>query len=206
MKGTERATYKRRYDAILARERRQARAVALTVFELEPISVWEVIILPLLVINHVRQKQIRDLFVDNFVFTKRLAAQGALDLMRGDRTPDEVDQKVEDETEALIRATPSHLYGHEIREAQIHEIEAVRAHDQRLLEVEGEDYEDLVRHAYRDRREYEAYLDELLAHERKVSDAAIRTLQATADPSLANRMHAACREIRQREAGRIYDA
>lgn len=204
MSAHDRAKIKKRYDAVLAREQRQARAIALTVFDLEPISVWEVIILPLLVINYMRQKQTRDLFVDNFVLTKKLALQGALDLARGDRTPEEVDQKIHEETEALVRATPNHLYGHEIRLAQVDEIELVRDHDVRLLEVEGDDYDSLVRRAYASKADYEAYLDQLLQLERGVSDAALRTLQGTADPGLATRMHAACNEIRQREADRIF--
>jgi hypothetical protein len=201
---TPRKAIKARYDAVLARERRQARAVAFSAFESRPFSVWEVLFIPVLVINYLNKARLRDHFVDNFLFTKQLALRGALDLAYGDVNREQVRARIVDETDRLLRETPRDLYAEPIRDAQLAEIELLLDHDLRLLAVEGRKADDLIRAAYPLRSEYEAHLELLLERERAVSRAAMETLGSRADPSLAPRMHAACERIRAKETGRIY--
>jgi hypothetical protein len=80
--------------------------VAFSAFESRPFSVWEVLFIPVLVINYLNKARLRDHFVDNFLFTKQLALRGALDLAYGDVNREQVRARIVDETDRLLRETP----------------------------------------------------------------------------------------------------
>ena len=180
--------------------------MALDVFPAKQISVWEVIVLPLLVMNHVARRNTRDAFVANYLFTKNLALKGALDLATQDRTRDEVLNRIREETDRILEATPKELYGPAIRDAQLAEIELEMDHAVRLLGVEGDSSDALIRAAHADRTAYDAFLASLDKAERAVSEAAVRTLGSQGDPGVARRVHEATDGMRTREADRVFGA
>lgn len=199
-----REAVKARYDLVLARERRHARAAALAIFPLEPFSAWEVMLLPLLVISAMRQKGRRDWFVKNYLFTKRIALEGALDLANHDRSTEEVERRAKEETDRVFTSEEAQVYGPAIQAAQLVEIRCLRDHDLRLLDARGDDYDALVRHAYRDRQEYETFFEALEEREREVTAQALEVLGSKGDRALVTRIHEVSHTIRQKEADRIF--
>ena len=195
---------KDRYDAILAREGRHASAVSFPVFPEPQVSVWEVVVLPLLVINYMRRKGLREQFRESYLYTKRIALARALDLAREHATPEEAWAKVEETTKQVQAETPDPLYPEPYRQAQLKEIRLLMDHYGRLLQAEGDDYDDLVRSAYPDRTEYESFSEELMEMECAVTQIALDNLEHAADSTLPERLHDACDEVRAREAERIY--
>ena len=164
---------------------------------------WEVIVIPLMVINHVRQRQMRDLCVENFLVPKRLALGAALDTARGDRSRDAARAWIHAETQKTRESADEALYADAVREAQHLEMDWLLDHDLRLLDAEGETYHDLVKAAF-DRAGYEQAMAELLVLEKAVSEAALKSLPIAADPEVAARLHAALAEIRTNETERIF--
>lgn len=201
-----REAVKRRYDLVLARERRHARAAALAIFEMENFSVWEVLLVPLLVMSYMRQRGKRDWFVRNYLYTKLMALEGALDLAQGDRTREEVDARVKAQTDKVFASDEAHVYGKPIQQAQLEEVRYLVDHDLRLLDARGEDYEALVRSAYPMRSDYRAHLEGLAEREQSVTDSALAVLGERGDPSLVKRMHEVFCTIRDQETDRIYGA
>jgi hypothetical protein len=193
-----------RFRLILARERGRASAIARAVFETKPFSVWEVLVPFVLIYNLTQRSRLREHFAANWLFTKKLALEGALDVARGSRSLEEVRARIDAETARVLASTPPDLYSEEIRERQREEIDMLIDHYVRLLGAEGEDHAALVRAAYGSRVEYESLLDRIAAAEREVSAASVRTLRAKGDPDVARRMEAAAARLRAAEAAEIF--
>jgi hypothetical protein len=147
---------------------------------------------------------LRELFAANFLFTKKLALARALDLALGDRTRSQARETVREETDRLLAETPDDLYCEAIRDRQLVEIEVLLDHFVRLLGAEGSDHGTLVRHAYRTREDYAAFLGLLRSAEQDVSRASVEALGPRADASLAERMDSAAARIREAEMDRIF--
>ena len=64
-----------KYKIVLEQERSMARAVAGSLIQPKPISVWEVMIPVIFILNFVKTKQSREIFIQNHLFTKIICLQ-----------------------------------------------------------------------------------------------------------------------------------
>ena len=156
-----------KYKSILSRERSLAKAVASAVIDTPSISVWEIMIPILFLFNFLRFKRARETFSLNFLFTKRLALDAALEMVGKGKTKEEAKFQIRAKTGNILAADKKGIYSSKIRQRQMNEIELLMDHYCRMLKAEGKDYLAMVKNAYQNSGEYAAFLKEL---ERAESD------------------------------------
>ena len=158
-----------------------ARAVAGSLIQPKPISVWEVMIPVIFILNFVKTKQSREIFIQNHLFTKNMALKAAFDMFKKELNKQSVMEGIESQTQKTLSSVPDSIYSDEIRREQIKEIELLIDHYGKLFKADGEDYAALVVSAYQTRENYAAFFRQLKAAENDVMMAAQRTLGSQAD-------------------------
>lgn len=192
------------YKCILAQELAWARSVSRLAIKSRPISVWEVLIPVFLIFNFVKSKNDREIFVQNLLFTKKLALKSALDMLENNRTKREVMAPVEEMTRKLLTTISPEIYSQDIREKQLQEIDFLIDHFSRLLNAAGKDFGSLVSGAYQGIESYLTFLDRLGNLEKEVNLAALRTLGTRGDPALVSRMEETIDRLRRTSAEEIF--
>jgi predicted DNA-binding protein YlxM (UPF0122 family) len=196
--------FKKKYDLILSHETAVARSVALAAIQPKPFSVWEVTIPIIFIFSYMKSKETREVFVQNVLFTKKMALQAALDMLKKDQTRESIMERIGSKTRDMIASIPDGIYSAEIRREQLKEIDLLFDHYCRLLTSEGTDYESLVFKAYRTPDELADFFERLQEAEERVGLAARSTLGGTADTRTLERMTAAMKKSRLKEAERIF--
>ena len=181
-----------------------ARAIALKVQKPRSISVWEVLIPIIFIMSFMKSRIDRDNFSDNLMFTKNLALKACYDMLQKNESRESVMGQIKSQTEELLASVPDNIYSDNIRQEQIKEIDLLIDHYHRLLQAEGSDYDDLVRHAYGHRADYTTFTDRLKNAEKEVARAARQTLGAKADTAMAARIEEAADVARKAEIDRIF--
>ena len=170
-------TLKTKFDLIYNYERFIGNSVALRVIRSKPIGVWEFLIPIVFILHFMRNKQSRELFIQNYMFTKWHALDAAYKMFKKGLRRQDALSHIEDKTRALLTAPETQgIYSESIRQQQMIEIDILFDHYSRLLDAEGKDYRELVRDAYGDRQTYFIFHEQLTSAEKKVSDAARQTL------------------------------
>ncbi len=195
---------KQKYDLILARERALANAVARSVVAPRPFGVWDFMIPMIFILNFMKNKQVRELFIQNYIFTKQLALQAAFDILKKELSRKEVLARIESKTGDILASEAQEIYSNEIRREQLKEIELLIDHYHKLLESDGNDYSSFVSKAYQNGHSYTIFLEQLLAAEKKVSAAAQQTLGDKADTTALSRIEAATARRRMAEVEKIF--
>ena len=196
---------RKKYDMILSRETAIARSVALAVIQPKPLSVWEVVIPILFIFGYMKSKETREVFAQNVLFTKKMAMQAALDMLKKGQTRESVMDRIRSKTREMISEIPGGIYSAEIRREQLKEIDLLVDHYCRLLNSEGEDYDSLVFNAYRTPQRLTDYFEQLQKAEESVGRAAHNTLGSNADTPTLDRMNAALRNIRLKFTEKIFN-
>jgi len=153
---------------ILEEEESFARAVALGVIVKRPPSAWHFIIPGMFLFDFLRRSSETRRYSDLFLFPRRLALDGAFDLLNG-KDREKVFLKAEEEIRGWL-ITLKLDYGRLIR-AHMGQVALLVDHYTRLLRTEKGSYEGLIRQAYPTRGHYETFLTELSAAEREVDQA-----------------------------------
>ena len=196
---------KKKFDRIYNYERFIGSSVALRVIKSKPIGVWEFLIPIVFILHFMRNKQSRELFIQNYMFTKRHALDAAFKMLKKGISREDAICGIEDKTRALLTAPETQgIYSETIRQQQIEEIDLLVDHYSKLLGAEGEDYDALARNAYGSRQNYFIFHEQLKSAEKKVSDAARQTLGSKADIEALLRIHKATEEIRQSRIEKIF--
>jgi len=193
-----------KYENILAQERSLAKAVALAVIESKPITVWELMIPILLLFNFFQFKRGRETLALNFLFTKKLALEAALEIVDKGKGKEEVREQIKETTANILAGDKQGVYSSKIRQKQMKEMDLLIDHYLRLLEAEGKDYPSLVRNSYQTREHYASFLQELEKAEREVYQAATQTVKTATAREMASRMEEATAKIRQAGMGKIF--
>jgi hypothetical protein len=196
--------FNKKYDLILSHETAVARSVALAAIQVKPFSVWEVTIPIIFIFSYMKSKETREVFAQNVLFTKKMALQAALDMLKKDQTRESVMERIGSKTRDMIASIPDGIYSAEIRREQLKEIDLLVDHYCRLLTSEGADYESLVFKAYRTPDELADFFERLQEAEERVGRAARSTLGGTADTRTLERMTAAMNKSRLKEVERIF--
>ena len=199
------ASLKKKFDRIYNYERLIANSVALKVIKSRPIGVWEFLIPIVFILHFMRNKQSRELFIQNYMFTKRHALDAAFKMLKKGLSREDAVSGIEDKTRALLAAPETQgIYSETIRQQQMIETNLLVDHYSELLGAEGEDYAALARNVYGNRRNYDSFLDQLRSAEKKVSDAARQTLGAKADVETLLRIEKATEEVRQSQIEKMF--
>ena len=198
------ANFKKKYDLILAHESAIARSVALAVIQPKPLSVWEVIIPILFIFGYMKSKETREIFAQNVLFTKKMAMQAALDMLKKGQTREFVVKRIRSKTRDMIASIPGGIYSAEIRQEQLKEIDLLIDHYCKLLNSEGDNYDSLVFNAYRTSHGLADFFKQLQEAEEDVARAAHDTLGSDADTHTLERMKVVTRESRIKETEKIF--
>lgn len=194
-----------KYKIIIEHERSMARAVAGSLIQPKPISVWEVMIPVIFILNFAKTKQSREVFIQNHLFTKNMALKAAFDMFKKELNKQAVMESIESQTKKTLLAVPDSIYSDEIRREQIKEIELLVDHYGKLFKADGEDFAALVVSAYQTRENYADFFKQLKAAENDVMMAARRTLGDQADSRAAGRLEELTDRIRAAEVGKIFN-
>jgi hypothetical protein len=194
-----------KYKIILEHERSMARAVAGSLIQPKPISVWEVMIPVIFIFNFAKTKQSREVFIQNHLFTKNMALKAALDMFKKELNKQAVMESIESQTQKTLSSVPDSIYSDEIRQEQIKEIALLIDHYGKLFKADGQNYAGLVVSAYQTRENYAAFFKQLKAAENEVMMAARRTLGDHADSQAAGRLEELIDRIRVAGVEKIFN-
>ena len=139
---------------ILAAEQSIAREVALGVTVTRPSSIWHAMIPFMFIFDFLKRTGTIRRYSQKFMFPRRHALLAAVDITRGEGT------------EGPLKS--SNLQSSGLPKNQMALVNLLKDHYVKLLEVDGDTYGSLVRNAYRDRGDYEAFLSRLAQAEMEV--------------------------------------
>ena len=194
-----------KYNIILSEERRLAKAVARRVVKLPDVTVWAFMIPLIFLFNFLRYKRANETFVLNFLFTKKLALDAALDIMKKGQSRQDMIARIDDKTSDILASGKGEGYSEKIRRKQMNEIDLLLDHYLKLLEAEGKNYESLVKNTYQARDTYENFLHELTRAELAVNRAAIEAVGRTETTyELISEMEKTTERVRTAQAEKIF--
>jgi hypothetical protein len=193
-----------KHENILAQENALAKSVASVVIGQSPVAVWDVLIPIVFVFNVLKFKRAREIFTLNFLFTKKLALQGAFDMVKKGQSREDVLGQIRDRTSQILASDKKGIYSNKIRQKQMREMELLLDHYFRLLNAEGKDYRSMVRHAYRTRQDFVAFVKELEVIEKEVNRAASQTVGTGSAPDIVSRMEETAGRLRATQVETIF--
>ena len=197
---------RKKFNAIYNYERHIGSSVALRVIKSKPIGVWEFLIPVVFILHFMRNKQNREVFIQNYLFTKQHALEAAHKMLKKGISREEAFSRVRDQTRALLTAPETQgIYSDNIRQQQLKEIDFLFDHYLKLLGAEGRSYDALIRAAYASRQAYLEFHEQLKSVEKNVSDAARQTLGPKADDNALLRIEKTTEEIRQNQIEKIFE-
>ncbi len=204
MAGRHSTALNSKLDSILSQERSLADSIARALRKKRPISVWEIMMPILLIFNFAKSKTEREVFVQNYLFTKKLALEAAREMVESGRSKKAAMVPAEEKTNELLATVKDGIYTEEIRRKQLREIDLLIDHYCLLLAAEGEDYPALVTAAYRTRTRFLDFLARLEEAERAVNSTALEALGERGDPGFVAKMEEAAATLRAASADRIF--
>jgi hypothetical protein len=195
-----------KYENILSRERSLAKTVANGVIGQNQVGVWDVMIPIVFLFNFLNFKRAREVFALNFLFTKKLALQGAFDRIKTGQSREDALAQIRDRTSQILAADKKGIYSIKIRQRQMREVELLLDHYGKLLNAEGKDYVSMVRNAYGTKKDYVAFLEHLEGIEKEVNRAATQTVKTASSPDIVSKMEEVVGQMRAAEAARIFES
>jgi len=193
-----------KYGFILSYEESFARAVAMRMIMGRPLSAWHYL-MPFIFFIFLRYKRANETFVLNFLFTKKLALDAALDIMKKGQSRQDMISRIDDKTSDILASGKGEGYSEKIRRKQMNEIDLLLDHYLKLLEAEGKNYESLVKNTYQARDTYENFLHELTRAELAVNRAAIEAVGRTETTyELISGMEKTTERVRTAQAEKIF--
>ncbi len=196
--------YHKKYKIILEKEESRARTLALSLIKPKQLTVWEILIPVIFILNYVKLKHSREIFIQNQMFTKKMALDAALDMKKKDAPKTAVMAQIDSKTKELVASVPNGIYSDDIRQQQLSEVELLIDHYTALLSAPGMDHAALVTHAYQTAADYSSFLTTLQSAEKAVIDAAHRTLGSKADTQTAAKIESITENMRAAEVNNLY--
>jgi len=196
--------FEQRFTAVFKREEQFAHTLATYVIQKPRLSVW-MFLVPILFIyhaNHIkRYKNNLANFQQGFTKTKLHALNLAMEeLTRGER-------KQEREMDLFADYDVEGPNVQEVRNRQLEEIRLLIRHFRSLLRSSGRDYPELVRSAYKTKKEYKKFISNLNQMEKEVNKAALHAFHDSEDSRRAvSEMEKHASMLRNQEAGDIFSS
>jgi hypothetical protein len=194
----------KKYDSILSQEEARARRVSYTVNKSKPISVWEVMVPFIFISSYMKMKQVREIFAQNLIFTRKLALDGALEIRKSGKTREQIMASVAEKTEKLLTDDTLEIYSDSIRQAQHDEVEYLIDHYGKLLDAQGTDYASMVRNAYETKDALLRFQERLKQSKERVTKEALESLGDKADPDLLERIETVLQRERTAELEKVF--
>ena len=189
---------------ILSWERALAKAVASTILEFKPPSVWEIMIPILFLFNFFQYKRARETFSLNFLFTKKMALEAAFGMIDQGKGKEQAKAEVKEKTDKILAAEAKGIYSSKIRQKQMKEIDLLIDYYVRLLEADAKDFASMVKKSYGTRENYGCFLEQLSEVEKEVNRAAAQTVRTHSAAEIVSKMEAAVKAFRKAEVERIF--
>jgi len=160
--------YNKNKALVLDSEESFARAVALGVIVKRPLSAWHFLLPGMFLFDFLRRSSETRRYSDLFLFPRKLALNGALDIFNGEDRKEILSQIENDMKHWLVSLN---LYSERLHRKHMDEIDLLVDHYSKLLHGEGNNYPALIKDAYQARESYEAYLHRLNTGEQEVDHA-----------------------------------
>jgi len=183
-----------------------AQGLALSLIRPKTLTVWEIMIPVIFILNYAKMKQSREVFIQNQMFTKKMALDAALNMKKKDASKETVMAQIQTKTKELVSSVPGGIYSDDIRRQQLKEIDLLVDHYTRLLNAAGKDYASLVTHAYQTATDYSSFLEALKSAENEVMGAARRTLGDQTDMETAAKIESITANMRTAEVKKIFSS
>jgi len=183
-----------------------AQGLASSLIRPKTLTVWEIMIPVIFILNYAKLKQSREILIQNQMFTKKMALDAALDMQKKDASKGTVMAQIQSKTKELVSSVPGGIYSDDIRRQQLKEIDLLVDHYTRLLNAVGKDYASLVTHAYQTAADYSSFLEALKSTENEVMGAARRTLGDQTDMATAAKIESITANMRTAEAKKIFSS
>jgi len=145
-----------------------ARAVALGVIVKRPPSVWHFLLPGMFLFDFLRRSSETKRYSELFLFPRKLALDGAFDLLKGEDRK-EVFLRLEEGIRGWLISLK--LDSQRLVQAHVGQIALLVDHYIKLLQTEEGNYHGLIQRAYSTREHYETFLTQLNAAEREVDQA-----------------------------------
>jgi len=194
--------YNKNKALVLDGEESFARAVALGIIVKRPPSAWHFLLPGMFLFDFLRRSSETRRYGDLFLFPRKLALKGALDMLNGEDRK-EILSRIEDDIKHWLVSL--NLYSERLHRRHMDVIDLLVDHYSRLLHAEGDDYPGLIKDAYEARESYEAYLDRLGTAEQEVDHAIAEMRGETRE--IMERLRAEqvqVTELRTKEINRIF--
>jgi hypothetical protein len=156
------------YNIVLNAEESFAKAVALGVHFRRPLTAWHFLLPGIFIFDFLRRSSETRRYSNLFLFPRKLALNGALDILNGE-DPKKILTQIETRIKQWLVSLD--LYSEKLHGKHMEEISLLIDHYSKVLHAEGTNYPGLVKHAYPDRESYETYLHRLSAAEQEVDRA-----------------------------------
>jgi hypothetical protein len=199
-------SYNKKFRMILDYEYALAKSVGLSLIRPKPLTVWDMLIPVIFILNFIKLKQSREVFIQNQIFTNTLALEATRDMFKKSKSREAVIITTKKKTKDLLTSVPGGIYSEDIRREQLKEIDLLMDHYGKLFEADGNDCPSLIVNAYSTQENYTAFLTQLKAVEKDVMNAAQRTLGPQADLQAASRLEELTDKVRAAEAIKIFHA
>ena len=198
--------YYKKFKIIFERERSLAQGLAASLIRPKTLTVWEIMIPVIFILNYVKLKHSREIFIQNQIFTKKMALDAALDMKKKDASKETVMAQIQAKTKEMVSSVPGGIYSDDIRRQQLKEIDLLVDHYTRLLNAEGRDYPSLITDAYQTAADYSSFLEALKSAEKEVMSAAQRTLGDQTDLATAAKIESITESMRAAEVNNIFSS
>ena len=198
--------YYKKFKIIFEKERSMAQGLAASLIRPKTLTVWEIMIPVIFILNYVKIKHSREIFVQNQMFTKKMALDAALDMKKKEMSKEAVMGQIQAKTKELLTSVPGGIYSDDIRRQQLKEIDLLIDHYRKLLNAAGQDYASLVTNVYPSATEYSSFFNQLKLAETEVMQAAQRTLGSQTDMATAEKIESITETMRVAEVNKIFSS
>jgi len=181
-----------------------AKGLAFSLIRPKTLTVWEIMIPVIFILNYAKMKQSREIFIQNQMFTKKMALDAALEIKKNNTPKETVMAQIKTKTKEMVTSVPGGIYSDDIRRQQLKEMDLLIDHFSKLLNAEGRDYASLVTSAYGSAAEYQLFLSQLQSAENEVMGAARRTLGDQTDMATAEKIESLTASMRTAEVKKLF--
>jgi hypothetical protein len=192
----------KKYQMVLSAEESFAQGVALGMWVQRPLTAWHYLLPGMFVWDILRRRMAVQQYSSLFLFPRKLALDAALGMTGGEgreRVLSVAGNKIQEWLSIKRVASPSILLGH------MNQIGILLDHYSRLLQADGESYLGLIRNTYGTRRNYEGYLERLLAAEGELDRGLAEIQGGTAESwDRLRAEQAQVAQLRKKEVDRIF--
>ena len=168
---------------------------------------WRIIIFPIFLYDFIRYRRRLHVLRKNLFFTKQFALEAVKNIHQGKERAWEIRQ-IEIKTRDILDKEKKGFYTEKIRNKQLREIEFLIDHYLDLLNMNQPGYKESLKTKFTSKGSFLSFLNSLQKFEEEVIQAAIATMRKGTKKERRlwfDKVRAATRKIRVKEAGRIYN-